>query len=159
MSHTDLDLDRPAEECGVVGISTPREDAAQLAFFGLYALQHRGQEAAGIAVADRRAVRVHKALGLVSQVFEAGTLDPPTVRKPRQRSPRPPDTGQTISRIDAAGILRIKPKTLANRAKNLPKPIARIGRAVPVYDYAELRAALVKLYPAKAFLLPERLPD
>ena len=49
---------------------------AQLAFFGLYALQHRGQEAAGIAVADGQAVRVHKELGLVSQVFEAGTLDP-----------------------------------------------------------------------------------
>ena len=71
-----LFLDRPKEECGVVGISTPSDDAAQLAFFGLYALQHRGQEAAGIAVADGRAVRLHKDMGLVSQVFEAGTLDP-----------------------------------------------------------------------------------
>ncbi len=70
------DLDRPKEECGVIGISTSKSDAARIAFFGLYALQHRGQEAAGIAVADGRAVRVHKGQGLVSQVFEAGTLDP-----------------------------------------------------------------------------------
>ena len=76
MSHIDPDLDRPSEECGVVGISSPRDDAAQLAFFGLYALQHRGQEAAGIAVADGQAVRMHKDMGLVSQVFETGTLDP-----------------------------------------------------------------------------------
>ena len=71
-----LDLDRPAEECGVVAVASAEADAAKLAFFALYALQHRGQEAAGIAVADGRAVRVHKAQGLVGQVFEAGALDP-----------------------------------------------------------------------------------
>ncbi len=68
--------DRPKEECGVLGISTAGEDAARLAFFGLYALQHRGQEAAGIAVSDGRAVRTHKGQGLVSQVFNPATLDP-----------------------------------------------------------------------------------
>ena len=78
MNHLDPELDRPSEECGVIGISTPSTDAAQNAFFGLYALQHRGQEAAGIAVADGQAVRVHKDMGLVSQVFESGTLDPLT---------------------------------------------------------------------------------
>jgi len=66
----------PKEECGIVGIASRGDDAARSAFFGLYALQHRGQEAAGIAVSDGRAVRVHKGLGLVSQVFDAGTLDP-----------------------------------------------------------------------------------
>ena len=74
--HLDSDGDRPSEECGIVAISSSSDDAARLAFFGLYALQHRGQEAAGIAVADGQAVRVHKAMGLVSQVFEAGALDP-----------------------------------------------------------------------------------
>ncbi len=68
--------DAPKEECGVVGISTAGNDAARMAFFGLYALQHRGQEAAGIAVSDGRAVRIHKDQGLVSQVFHEGTLDP-----------------------------------------------------------------------------------
>ena len=76
MSTHSTDLDHPKEECGVIGIASPSDDAARPAFFGLYALQHRGQEAAGIAVADGRAVRVHKDQGLVSQIFEPGTLDP-----------------------------------------------------------------------------------
>ncbi len=68
--------DHPKEECGVIGISAPSSEVARLAFFGLYALQHRGQEAAGIAVSDGRAVRLHKGQGLVGQVFQPGTLDP-----------------------------------------------------------------------------------
>ncbi len=70
------ELDLPKEECGVVGISVPGDEAAKDAFFGLYALQHRGQEAAGIAVADGRAIRVHKDMGLVSQVFDPVSLAP-----------------------------------------------------------------------------------
>lgn len=68
--------DHPKEECGVIAISTADKDAARMAFFGLYALQHRGQEAAGIAVADGRVVRLHKDQGLVNQVFGTGQLDP-----------------------------------------------------------------------------------
>jgi amidophosphoribosyltransferase len=67
------------EECGVLGISTPHgEGVAQLTFFGLYALQHRGQEAAGIAVSDGHRARVHKQPGLVSHVFTNDTLKPLT---------------------------------------------------------------------------------
>ena len=67
------------EECGVLGISTPHgEGVAQLTFFGLYALQHRGQEAAGIAVSDGHRARVHKQAGLVSHVFTNETLKPLT---------------------------------------------------------------------------------
>ena len=47
-----------------------------MAFFGLYALQHRGQEAAGIAVSDGQSIRMHKDVGLVSQVFNAQNLTP-----------------------------------------------------------------------------------
>jgi amidophosphoribosyltransferase len=69
----DVDLGRyaegPAEECGVFGIFAPGEDVARLTYFGLYALQHRGQEAAGIAVSDERRIVVHKDTGLVNQVF------------------------------------------------------------------------------------------
>jgi amidophosphoribosyltransferase len=69
--------DTPKEECGVLGISTPHGDGvAQLTFFGLFALQHRGQEAAGIAVSDGRRVRVHKEAGLVANVFSPDTLAP-----------------------------------------------------------------------------------
>ncbi len=66
--------DHPQEECGVIGIFAPNEDVSRMAFFGLYALQHRGQEAAGIAVADGQSISVHKGLGLVSQVFTANTM-------------------------------------------------------------------------------------
>lgn len=66
--------DRPKEECGVVGIRTPGKDAARLAFFALFALQHRGQESAGIATSDGRQVRMHKNMGLVNQVFDEDTL-------------------------------------------------------------------------------------
>jgi amidophosphoribosyltransferase len=71
-----LDDDVPNEECGIIGVYAPNEDVSRMAFFGLYALQHRGQEAAGIAVSDGAAVRVHKDLGLVSQVFNESNLAP-----------------------------------------------------------------------------------
>ena len=72
------DNDTPHEECGILGIFAPHEDVARMAFFGLYALQHRGQEAAGIAVADGTAIRIHKDVGLVAQVFNEGNLAPLT---------------------------------------------------------------------------------
>ena len=63
----------------MLGISTPHgEGVAQLTFFGLFALQHRGQEAAGIAVSDGQRARVHKQPGLVSHVFTNDTLKPLT---------------------------------------------------------------------------------
>ncbi len=62
------------EECGVFGVYAPGDDVARIAYFGLFALQHRGQESAGIAVADGRTVRVHKRMGLVAQVFDEETL-------------------------------------------------------------------------------------
>ena len=75
-AHMDRD-DRPIEECGVIGVSSPAgEQTAQLAFFGLFALQHRGQEAAGIAVSDGHRARMHKDTGLVTHVFDAASLAP-----------------------------------------------------------------------------------
>jgi amidophosphoribosyltransferase len=69
--------DHPRDECGILGISTPHgEGVAELAFFGLFALQHRGQEAAGIAVSDGRRARVHKEPGLVANVFTPEALGP-----------------------------------------------------------------------------------
>ena len=65
--------DRPHEECGVVGVSGI-DSAAELAFLGLYALQHRGQEAAGIAVLSEHGARLHKGIGLVADVFDASRL-------------------------------------------------------------------------------------
>lgn len=67
--------DRLKEECGVLGVYTPDQEAARVAFFGLFALQHRGQESAGIAVGDGEKVRWEKGMGLVSQVFDAEVLE------------------------------------------------------------------------------------
>jgi amidophosphoribosyltransferase len=75
-SRSDATSDVPHEECGLIGIYAPNEDVARMAFFGLYALQHRGQEAAGIAVADGQGARLHKDVGLVSQVFTPQNLAP-----------------------------------------------------------------------------------
>lgn len=66
--------DRMHEECGVFGIYGPDEDVARLTFFGLYALQHRGQESAGIATADGRGISLYADMGLVSQVFSEDDL-------------------------------------------------------------------------------------
>jgi amidophosphoribosyltransferase len=62
------------EACGVIGIYAPGEDVARLTFFGLFALQHRGQESAGIATADGHTLKLHANMGLVSQVFSEDSL-------------------------------------------------------------------------------------
>lgn len=62
------------EACGVFGIYGPGEDVSRLTYFGLFALQHRGQESAGIAVSNGRKITVHKDMGLVSQVFDEDVL-------------------------------------------------------------------------------------
>jgi amidophosphoribosyltransferase len=68
--HLDPHDKGPQDKCGVFGVWAPGEDVAKLTYFGLYALQHRGQEAAGIAVSDGAGVVVYKDLGLVAQVFD-----------------------------------------------------------------------------------------
>jgi amidophosphoribosyltransferase len=60
--------------CGVFGIRSPQRDVARIAYFGLFALQHRGQESAGIAVSDRGRLTVLRDMGLVSQVFDEQNL-------------------------------------------------------------------------------------
>ncbi|MGI6552001.1 MAG: amidophosphoribosyltransferase [Bacillota bacterium] len=67
--------DKPREACGVFGIYGPGRDVATLTYYGLYALQHRGQESAGIAVSDGSAIHVHKNTGLVAEVFNDDVLN------------------------------------------------------------------------------------
>ncbi|HEU5425274.1 MAG TPA: amidophosphoribosyltransferase, partial [Actinocrinis sp.] len=64
----------PQDACGVFGVWAPGEEVAKLSYFGLYALQHRGQESAGIAVSNGTQILVYKDMGLVSQVFDEATL-------------------------------------------------------------------------------------
>ena len=62
--------DKPEEACGIFGLYAPDEEVARLAYFGLFALQHRGQESAGIATFDASGSHCYKHMGLVSQVFD-----------------------------------------------------------------------------------------
>ena len=65
----------PQDACGVFGVWAPGEEVAKLAYFGLYALQHRGQESAGIATSNGEQLLVYKDMGLVSQVFDETALN------------------------------------------------------------------------------------
>jgi amidophosphoribosyltransferase len=60
--------------CGITGVFAPQRDAARLAYFGLYALQHRGQESAGISAADGGTIRSHKEMGLLGAIFDEEIL-------------------------------------------------------------------------------------
>jgi amidophosphoribosyltransferase len=67
----DAELDKLKEECGVFGIySNDNLDVARLSFYGMYALQHRGEESSGIAVNDAGTIFHHKDMGLISEVFD-----------------------------------------------------------------------------------------
>jgi amidophosphoribosyltransferase len=66
--------EQPRDACGVFGVWAPGEEVAKLTYFGLYALQHRGQESAGIAVSDGIRIVVYKDMGLVPQVFDESVL-------------------------------------------------------------------------------------
>jgi len=67
--------DKPREECGIFGIYGPGMDVARLTCYGLYALQHRGQESAGIAVSNGKKLQLHKDMGLVPEVFNDTVLE------------------------------------------------------------------------------------
>ncbi|MGH9278518.1 MAG: amidophosphoribosyltransferase [Acidimicrobiales bacterium] len=76
MTPVSCEHHQPREACGVFGVYAPGFPVAQLTYFGLYALQHRGQESAGMAVSDGDAITVVKDMGLVTNVFDERTLAP-----------------------------------------------------------------------------------
>ncbi len=73
-AHADAEADTPREACGVFGVYAPKSPVAHQTYLGLYALQHRGQESAGIAVSDGESVTVVKDMGLVATVFDDRSL-------------------------------------------------------------------------------------
>ena len=76
LSHEVLPGEKgPQDACGVFGVWAPGDEVAKLTYFGLYALQHRGQESAGMAVSDGSQILVYKDMGLVSQVFTEANLE------------------------------------------------------------------------------------
>jgi amidophosphoribosyltransferase len=68
-------FDHPREECGVVGVYAPGSHSATMTSIGLFALQHRGQESAGVAAVDQGRIKVHTGMGLVSEAFRDGDID------------------------------------------------------------------------------------
>ena len=117
--------DKPEEACGVFAVLAADQPVANLTYFGLYALQHRGQESAGIAVFDaepgeaaRPKVRMHKDMGLVSQVFDQSVLE----RLPGQLA-----IGQTATPPPAAARLATPSRCCSTPASaRSPSPTTEI---------------------------------
>ncbi|MEJ2550775.1 MAG: amidophosphoribosyltransferase [Anaerolineales bacterium] len=72
--------DQPHEACGIFGIDSPREEAVQFTYYGLHAVQHRGQESAGIAVSDGLSIDVEKRMGLVDGLFSDNEINTLTAK-------------------------------------------------------------------------------
>ena len=122
--------DKPEEACGVFAVFSPTDDVATLTYFGLYALQHRGQESAGIATFDHGNVRVHKDMGLVSQVFDEDVL---------QRLPGQWAVGHTrYSTTGSSRVANAQPAILSTRLGKMA--LAHNGNVV---NEAQIREELV----------------
>ena len=124
-------IDKPEEACGVFGIYAPEEDVTKLTYFGLYALQHRGQESAGIATFQGDKIYIHKGMGLVSQVFNESILEQ-----------LPGDIGIGHTRYSTTGSSRIinaQPTVVETRLGQLA--LAHNGNLV---NTAELREMLIE---------------
>jgi amidophosphoribosyltransferase len=130
----------PRDACGVFGVWSPGEDVAKLAYYGLYSLQHRGQESAGIAVSDGSRIVVYKDMGLVAQVFNESVLNTlrghiavghcrysttgssvwenaqPTFRATPSASLALGHNGNLINTLELAGLLGGQAAALASRA-------------------------------------------
>lgn len=123
--------DKPEEACGVFGLYAPEEDVAKLTYFGLYALQHRGQESAGIATFDGSEVHLHKEMGLVSQVFNEHIL---------QEMPGQIAVGHTrYSTTGSSRVVNAQPAIVPTRLG--PLALAHNGNLV---NTEELREELLK---------------
>jgi amidophosphoribosyltransferase len=117
------------DSCGVFGVYGPGEDVARLCFFGLFALQHRGQESAGIAVAHRGEVVAHRGMGLAFAVFDEDTL-----------AELPGDIGLGHVRYSTTGSNVIRnAQPMVGRHRSGPFAVAHNGNLT---NYAALRDAL-----------------
>jgi amidophosphoribosyltransferase len=139
MQPVSLSPDKPKEACGVYAVLAAEQPVANLTYFGLYALQHRGQESAGIAVFDREGrVRLHKDMGLVSQVFDQQVLE---------RMPGHLAIGHNrYSTTGSSRVCNAQPVVLNTRLG--PLALAHNGNLV---NAAELRQAIAAASPETEF--------
>jgi len=146
--------DGPRDECGVFGIYAPERDVSRLAYFALYALQHRGQESAGIAAADVGGhIMTQRDLGLVSQVFDeqslralAGELAVGHVRYSTTGS-NAWENSQPVWRSDRHEIALAHNGNLTN-AVELHAELRERGVAFSSTSDSEIIAALIATHPA-----------
>src|SRR3954469_17787745 len=146
--------DGPRDECGVFGVYAPESDVARLAYFALYALQHRGQESAGIATSEGGQIMTVRDLGLVSQVFDEDKLRPLTgemalghVRYSTTGSSAW-ENAQPVWRSDGRQVALAHNGNLIN-AVELHAQFAEQGVAFRGTSDSEIIAALLSNHPAE----------
>lgn len=147
--------DSPREECGVFGIYAPDRDVARLTYFALFALQHRGQESAGIAVGDDGHMMVFKDMGLVAQVFKEQTLQSLTgqlaIGHVRYSTTGSSDwlNSQPLHRTrDGSGIALAHNGNLVN-SDELRRGLLAEGVRLDTTSDTEIMAALLAEHPAQ----------
>jgi amidophosphoribosyltransferase len=143
------DLDHPKEECGVFGVVAPGRDVSRITYFALHAMQHRGQESAGIAVADEGHVLVQRDLGLVSQVFDESSLRTLTghmgighVRYSTTGANKW-DNAQPVTRTGPRGIVALGHNGNLTNTSALRDELAGQGLALSATTDSELIAATI----------------
>jgi amidophosphoribosyltransferase len=166
LSHDADPADRPPRDaCGVFGVWSPGEDVAKLAYYGLYSLQHRGQESAGIAVSDGSRIVVYKDMGLVAQVFNESVLNTlrghvaighcrystsgssvwenaqPTFRATPSASLALGHNGNLINTLELAGLLGGQSGALAGRATSDTDVLTALFAATGIESAAKGGAA------------------
>ncbi len=141
--------DHPGEECGVFGVVAPDRDVSRLTFFALHALQHRGQESAGIAVSDGRRVTVQRDLGLVGTVFDEPSLRTLTggaaighVRYSTTGANKW-DNSQPVTQTRAEGMLALGHNGNLTNTDELRRDLVAGGAALLATTDSELIAALL----------------
>jgi amidophosphoribosyltransferase len=147
------DRDGPRDECGVFGVLAPGHDVARLAYFALYALQHRGQESAGIATCEDGHITTFRELGLVSQVFDevklralTGSMAIGHVRYSTTGSSAW-ENAQPVHRSDRREIALAHNGNLIN-ALELHEELRESGVSFASTSDSELIAALLATHPA-----------
>lgn len=147
------DLDHPKEECGVFGVVAPGRDVSRISFFALHAMQHRGQESAGIAVADNGHVLVQRDLGLVAQVFDESSLRTLTgdmaighVRYSTTGANKW-DNAQPVTRTGAQGIVALGHNGNLTNTAQLRDELIADGVAMSATTDSELIAAVIAQQP------------
>jgi len=139
----------PREECGVFGVAAPGRDVSRLSYYALHALQHRGQESAGIAVSDRRRLTVQRDMGLVSAVFDEPALRSLTgvaaighVRYSTTGGNRW-DNSQPVARTRGAGMIGLGHNGNLTNTDALRRELEAAGAELQATTDSELIAALL----------------